>query len=114
MKTLLIISTLTAAVTLIPSISSANSDDRKYPATNFQPKVLYQDQEAIKTSGSNHSMGKKSVYDPKYPATHFEPKVLYQDKEAVKTSTSNVYTGEKSVYDPKYPAANFEPKVIYP
>ena len=114
MKTLFIISTLTAAITLIPSISSANSDDSKYPATNFQPKIIYQDKEAIKAPGSEKYLGEKSAYDPKYPATNFEPKVLYQNKEAVKTSTSNAYIGEKSVYDPKYPAANFEPKVIYP
>ena len=113
MKTSLIIGIFTAAITLIPSISSANSDDSKYPATNFQPKVIYQDQEA-KAAGSKQSMGEKSVYDPKYPATNFQPKVIYQDKEAVIALGSKQQMSEKSVFDPKYPAANFKPKVIYP
>ena len=114
MKTSFFIGIFTVAITLIPNISTANSDDSKYPATNFQPKVLYQDQEAIKASGSMTSFGEKSVYDPKYPATHFEPKVLFQDKDAASAITSSTHTGEKSTYDPKYPAANFTPKIIYP
>jgi len=114
MKTSFIIGIVTVAITSIPSISSAISDDSKYPATNFQPKVIYQDKEALKAASSKKPMGERTVYDPKYPATSFEPKVVYQDKEAVKASTSKTYMGEKSVYDPKYPAANFEPKVIYP
>ena len=113
MKTSLIIGIFTATMTLIPSISSANSDDSNYPATNFQPKVIYQDQEA-KTASSEQAIGEKSAYDPKYPATHFQPKVIYQDKEAVIALGAKQDMGEKSVYDPKYPAANFTPKVIYP
>ena len=113
MKTSLIISIFTAAMTLIPSTSSANSDDSNYPATNFQPKIIYQNQEA-KAAGSKQSLGKKSVYDPKYPAAHFQPKVIYQDKEAIIALGSKQQMGEKSVFDPKYPAANFKPKVIYP
>ena len=77
MKTSFIIGILTVAFALIPGISSANSDDNKYPATNFQPKVIYQDKEAIKAPDSKTSMGEKSVYDPKYPAANFEPKVIY-------------------------------------
>ena len=116
MKTPLIIGIFTVAITLIPGISSAKNDDSKYPATNFQPKIIYQDKEAIKALDSEKYPGEKSAYDPKYPATNFEPKVLYQDKEAVSglNSSSTKYVGEKSSYDPKYPAANFEPKVIYP
>lgn len=104
---------LTATATLIPSISSANRDDSKYPATNYQPKVIYQDQAALKAQGSTIQFGETSVFDPKYPATHFQPKVIFQDKQAIKVSDSKSM-GEKSAFDPKYPAANFEPKVIYP
>jgi transposase InsO family protein len=50
MKTSLIIGIFTAAITLLPSISSANSDDKKYPAANFQPKVIYLDKEAVAES----------------------------------------------------------------
>ena len=114
MKTLFIIGIYTVSITLIPSISSANSDYGKSPATNFQPKVIYQDKEAIKAPGSKKFMGKKSAYDPKYPASNFQSKVIYLDKEAIKAPSEKKYIGEKSVYDPKYPAANFQPKVIYP
>ncbi len=114
MKTTFLIGIFTVAITLLPSISTANSDDSRYPATNFQPKVIYQDKEAIKADGGRVSMGKKTAYDAKYPATHFEPKVLFQDKDAIRASSSNGFVGEKSVYDPNYPAANFTPKVIYP
>ena len=114
MKTPLIISILTATLFLTPGISSADSDDSNYPAASFQPKILFQSEEASNASGSTKSMGERSTYDPDYPATSFEPKVLYQDKDAIKTSSSLTFLGEKSAYDPKYPAANFEPKVIYP
>ncbi len=75
MKSPLIISALSVAILLIPNISTANSVDAKYPAANFQPKVIYLDKDAAK--GSIKSFGKKSVYDPKYPAANFEPKVIY-------------------------------------
>lgn len=114
MKISLIISILTATLSLIPGISSANSDDPNYPAANFQPKVVFQSDEAINASSSSRSMGEKSVNDPNYPAANFEPKVLYQDKDAIKTTSTSTFKGEKSAYDPDYPAANFEPKVIYP
>ena len=86
MKTSLIISTLTVALALIPGISSANSDDSKYPAANFQPKVIYIDKEAAQATAV----------------------------VAATTNCPSQFVGEKSVYDPKFPAANFEPKVIYP
>jgi len=75
MKTSLIIGIFTTAITVIPSISSANSNDNKYPAANFQPKVIYIDKEAAKAPAK--FFGEKSVFDPKYPAANFEPKVIY-------------------------------------
>jgi len=75
MKKSLLIGILTTTVAIIPSVSSANSDSTKYPAANFQPKVIYLDKEAAK--GPAKFSGEKSVYDPKYPAANFEPKVIY-------------------------------------
>lgn len=75
MKTLLTASIMTAAITLVPTTSFANSDDSKYPAANFQPKVIYFNKEAAKEPAKY--VGEKSVYDPKYPAANFEPKVIY-------------------------------------
>ncbi|GFO75713.1 hypothetical protein BPLS_P3086 [Bathymodiolus platifrons methanotrophic gill symbiont] len=79
MKSPLIISTLSAAILLAPGISSANRDDSKYPAANFQPKVIYLDKSAVQAQGSSATSftGEKSVYGPKYPAANFEPKVIY-------------------------------------
>ncbi len=84
-----------------PLTAFANSDSQ-YPATNFQPKVIFID-ESVKPS---------SAYDSNFPAAHFQPKVLYVDASAA--SSSGGATGEKSSFDPDYPAANFKPKVIYP
>jgi hypothetical protein len=75
MKLPLISCTFIAAITLIPSISMANRDDAKYPAANFQPKVIYLDKEAVKAS--KQPFGTKAAYDPKYPAASFQPKVIY-------------------------------------
>ncbi len=82
------------------------ADNDQYPATNFQPKVIYIDKDLVK------STPQKAEFDPKYPATNFQPKVIYIDKSAATTSSST--PRKKAEFDPKYPAANFEPKVIFP
>ncbi len=81
--------------------------ETKYPAANFEPKVIFADESAKSSGGAE-----KSSFDADYPAANFQPKVLYVDASAAKSSATS--TAEKSVFDPKYPAANFEPKVIYP
>jgi hypothetical protein len=78
-KTLLL--TFSLSGLLITQMAVAESDD-KYPATNFQPKVIYMDKDAdTKPAKSNTSSSKKSStnsnFDPKYPAAYFEPKVIY-------------------------------------
>ena len=75
MKTPFIISLLTATITLIPNISVAKGTDAKYPASNFQPKVIYLDKEALKKS--EPFVGEKAKFDAKYPAATFTPKVIY-------------------------------------
>lgn len=80
MKTPLLMSILTAAIVIIPGISSANSDDSQYPAASFQPKILFQSEEASSATSSSSAMGEKAAYDSNYPASSFEPKVLYQLK----------------------------------
>jgi len=99
-----ILGLLIAGIISSPLTAIAES---KYPAANFEPKVIFAD-ESAKSTGS----AKKSSFDAEYPAANFQPKVLYVDASAAKSSTAS--TGEKSTFDPKYPAANFEPKVIYP
>ncbi len=105
----ILLSLLIATLVSTPLISFANSDDSQYPATNFQPKVIFAD-ESVETSSNTPTQS--TAFDPNYPAASFEPKILYVDASAAKASDG--VKGEKSVFDPKYPAANFEPKVIYP
>jgi hypothetical protein len=87
MKKTLIQGLLTAGFALCSFAASAASDDQ-YPAANFQPKVVFIDQEAAAaTSASSASdsskcpqqaaAAKQTEFDPKYPAASFEPKVLY-------------------------------------
>lgn len=95
---------LSAIGLLFSSVHSFAGDD-KYPATNFQPKVVYINKDLAKTAP------KKAEFDPNYPAANFEPKVIYIDKNA---ASSRPASRKKAEFDPKYPAANFEPKVIFP
>lgn len=60
--------------------------DSQYPATDFEPKVLYQD-ESIKSSApavktapvTSAPVAAVSADDSQYPATNFQPKVLFSD-----------------------------------
>lgn len=101
---------------LLPAIimslsSSITVASEKYPAANFEPTIIYSNQDYQETS-NNTSSRKTSKADANYPAANFEPKVVYLDDKY--TSQSKVDKRETSKPDPKYPAANFEPKVIYP
>lgn len=68
-----------------------------YPAADFQPKVLFQD-ESVKTSksvgGSSNApcvsqsasqpanatvVDQQASFDPAYPAANFQPKVIFSD-----------------------------------
>lgn len=70
-------------VSLLLSASVAMAES-KYPAADFQPKVVYQDSD-YKHSGSSASSSSKkaggevSVADSNYPAANFEPKVVFED-----------------------------------
>jgi len=85
---------LFTALLLVSSIVSA---DEKYPAADFQPSVVYQDDNYIKNNSSTQTAAKnaapvaaeaKTEVDSQYPAANFEPKVLYSDES---------YQHEKSV-----------------
>jgi hypothetical protein len=102
MKKTIILGLSVVGITLNAVNSFADSDDQNYPATNFQPKVIFLDKDAVKAPEN------KATFDPKYPAANFQPKVLYIDKSSATPAK------EKAVFDPKYPATNFEPKVIFP
>lgn len=87
MKKTITLGLLTAVIALSSFGASAASDD-KYPASDFQPKVVFIDQDAAAaaTSGSSSESTKcpgqsaavkQTEFDPKYPAASFEPKVVY-------------------------------------
>lgn len=99
MKKTMILGLTVTTIAFTPIYSVA--DDR-YPASDFQPKVLFQDETAAEMPAG------KAAFDPKYPATSFEPKIVFQDETLIKEQKMEV------VFDPKYPAAYFQPKVIYP
>lgn len=69
-----------ATISLTPVFAQAQSDT-KYPAANFQPKVIFIDEAAAGKSADSkstpHQSGKRTEADPKYPAAAFEPKVIF-------------------------------------
>jgi len=72
----------------------------QYPAADFEPKVLYQDESVKSTPAAAAksvavtaapAVASPAVQDAKYPAADFEPKVLFSDdsyKPTKSTSTS--------------------------
>ncbi|MGZ8094769.1 MAG: hypothetical protein ACXWUD_00855 [Methylosarcina sp.] len=56
--------------------SSMASADTNYPASDFQPKVVYQDPDYKPAQTTAET---SPVTDSKYPAANFQPKVLYND-----------------------------------
>jgi hypothetical protein len=89
--------------------------DQKYPASDFQPAIVYQDEEYIAKSRSQTAPPEPAVpeqtapdtaesnkADTKYPAADFQPKVLYNDanykheEAATVTSPAAVSSSPKS------------------
>ncbi len=103
MKKLIVLGVGVFSLSLLSNAAMATSD---YPAADFQPKVVYIDEDAVGKAGSGSQ--KQTAYDPDYPAASFQPKVVYIDKDAAKKAAPVVE------FDPDYPAAYFQPKVIYP
>lgn len=114
MKKMIILGLTVSGLTFSSVNVFAKNDDSQYPAANFQPKVVYIDEDAAKEATSMSGKGREVVFDPNYPAANFQPKVIYINEDIVKETTPAVREKRKMVFDPKYPAAYFEPKVIYP
>ncbi|MGZ5029471.1 MAG: hypothetical protein ACXV8I_02580 [Methylobacter sp.] len=86
MKKTIILGLTTAVIALTSFTASAGNDDQ-YPAANFQPKVVYIDKDAVKSSPAvsptcpdqkpAKSAEKATEFDPRYPAANFVPKVIY-------------------------------------
>ncbi len=83
MKKIIILGLVTAFVALASFTASAESDNQ-YPASNFQPKVIYIDKDIVQPTSSatakcpvNKAVEQEVEFDPKYPAASFVPKVIY-------------------------------------
>jgi hypothetical protein len=86
MKKIIVLGLATAVIALATFTASAESDD-KYPAANFQPKVVYIDKDSVAVSAKSSAAKctcpdqkpaeKATEFDPKYPAANFTPKVIY-------------------------------------
>jgi len=103
------------------------SADQKYPAADFQPEVLYQDNAYIAKGSASSPVAekpaetkkvesvsvKKQEVDSKYPAADFQPEVLYQDKNykpspapvAKAQAVSSKVISNENVTKPAVPAA---------
>lgn len=73
--------------------STVNAQD--YPAADFQPKVLFQDESVVAKSAETAPNNNAAVpcvnqekaskkeevaeFDPKYPASSFQPKVIFSE-----------------------------------
>jgi len=69
------------ALLLVSAVAVAED---KYPASDFQPKVVYQDEAVAKQAESSpvskSTSSASSANDSQYPAANFEPKVVYADE----------------------------------
>ena len=82
---------LVATLLLASPIVGAETE---YPASDFKPKVIYQDTGSSQNKPASATVSTKSAgADSRYPAADFEPKVLYKDtdyKPGKSTGTSSV------------------------
>jgi hypothetical protein len=73
-------------------LASPIAGAEQYPAADFQPKIIYQDEDAkhsksatadttSEQSGSESESATQA--DPQYPAANFQPKVLYKDSDYI-------------------------------
>lgn len=90
--------------------------ESKYPAADFEPKVLYQDSD-YKPNKSSSTSSSTSQVDPKYPAANFEPKVLYKDSNykpsKFSSAASSVSSSAKSSTSNGDAAAETETETDY-
>lgn len=71
-------------VTMLSAASVAVAADSEYPATDFQPKIVFQDSEYKhigSASSESNSGAEVSVPDSNYPAANFQPEVLFEDSD---------------------------------
>lgn len=70
-------------------LMAAAVNAQEYPASDFQPKVIYTDESLLNSVAavtpppcvSQEVVGKQTVeeIDPRYPASSFQPKVIFSE-----------------------------------
>lgn len=71
-----------AVALLLLSVSVVKADS-EYPASDYQPKILYQDDSSNQSTSSNSV----NTSDSKYPAANFKPEVLFRDMDYKNVAT---------------------------
>jgi hypothetical protein len=84
---------LAIAVLALTSFT-ASATDSKYPASDFEPQVIYLDKSVAAQTSAPASNSQAVVPCPANTVANAQPAA--------------------DEFDPKYPAASFQPKVIYP
>jgi hypothetical protein len=86
------------AALLLTSSSVMAAND--YPASDFQPKVIYSDSGTTASSAPSAKAAsraiEKSEVDPNFPAAHFQPKVVFSDTEYKHTQAAPSTGSSKS------------------
>ncbi len=79
---------------LVLANNAVNAEDQ-YPAANFEPKVVFQDESVAKSSensttskSSSSASSSTNNSDSQYPASNFQPKVVYSDSDYKHTAPS--------------------------
>ncbi len=80
------------AATDLQNIGDQSKIDPKYPAADFQPKVIYINEAAASAdikallAGKPENTEPEGEIDPKFPAANFQPKELYFNEYALDSS----------------------------
>jgi hypothetical protein len=84
------------AITVLSPFAAIAADDQ-YPASNFEPSVIYIDEQLAAQSASAAAQD-----------NHDHTRCPEKTSHVAEVAAAQVEV------DPKYPAYNFQPKVIYP
>lgn len=81
MKKLMIKWLVVSSILVAPLTVMAQADSQ-YPASNFEPKVVFIDADAVKATKGTGSdtanlQAKQTEVDPQHPAAFFVPKVIF-------------------------------------
>lgn len=89
-----------AALATLLLVSTSVMAESDYPATDFQPKVVYSDSSASQSQPAEADAAKVEAKaeadDANYPATNYKPKVVYHDADYKHSSTAPSASSDSS------------------